>query len=101
LSTKSGESGHFTLGQDPYHGPGQAHGYLFSSNPEFPFPPSLLNIFTEIKDRLSIDMPPNGDLTVGQIKRVFLLNATLMFEAHEAGSHQGKRLEELQMKSSE
>jgi uracil-DNA glycosylase len=82
------------LGQDPYHGPGQAHGLSFSVQPGIPFPPSLLNIFKEIKTDLSIDMPPNGDLTRWANQGVFLLNATLTVRAHEAGSHQGKGWEE-------
>lgn len=82
------------LGQDPYHGPGQAHGLSFSVKPGIPFPPSLLNIFKEIKTDLSIDMPPNGDLTRWATQGVFLLNATLTVRAHEAGSHQGKGWEE-------
>ncbi len=82
------------LGQDPYHGSGQAHGLSFSVLPGIPFPPSLLNIFKEIKADLSIDMPPNGDLTRWVNQGVFLLNATLTVRAHEAGSHQGKGWEE-------
>jgi uracil-DNA glycosylase len=82
------------LGQDPYHGAGQAHGLSFSVQPGIPFPPSLLNIFKEIKTDLSIDMPPNGDLTRWANQGVFLLNATLTVRAHEAGSHQGKGWEE-------
>jgi uracil-DNA glycosylase len=82
------------LGQDPYHGLGQAHGLSFSVKPGIPFPPSLLNIFKEIKTDLSIDMPPNGDLTRWANQGVFLLNATLTVRAHEAGSHQGKGWEE-------
>jgi len=82
------------LGQDPYHGPGQAHGLSFSVKPGIPFPPSLLNIFKEIKTDLGIDMPPNGDLTRWASQGVFLLNATLTVRAHEAGSHQGKGWEE-------
>lgn len=82
------------LGQDPYHGVGQAHGLSFSVKPGIPFPPSLLNIFKEIKTDLGIDMPPNGDLTRWANQGVFLLNATLTVRAHEAGSHQGKGWEE-------
>ncbi|MFT4856270.1 MAG: uracil-DNA glycosylase [Algoriphagus sp.] len=82
------------LGQDPYHGPGQAHGLSFSVKPGIPFPPSLLNVFKEIKTDLSIDMPPNGDLTRWANQGVFLLNATLTVRAYEAGSHQGKGWEE-------
>ncbi len=78
------------LGQDPYHGPGQAHGLSFSVRPGVPFPPSLLNIFKEIKLDLGQDLPPDGDLTRWADQGVFLLNATLTVRAHQAGSHQGK-----------
>lgn len=78
------------LGQDPYHGPGQAHGLSFSVRPGVPFPPSLLNIFKEIKLDLGQDLPPDGDLTRWTDQGVFLLNATLTVRAHQAGSHQGK-----------
>ncbi len=82
------------LGQDPYHGPGQAHGLSFSVRPGVPFPPSLLNIFKEIKADLGIAMPPNGDLTRWADQGVFLLNATLSVRAHQAGSHQKRGWEE-------
>ena len=82
------------LGQDPYHGPGQAHGLSFSVKPGIPFPPSLLNIFKELKSDLSLDLPPNGDLTRWADQGVFLLNATLTVRAHQAGSHQKKGWEE-------
>lgn len=82
------------LGQDPYHGPGQAHGLSFSVKPGVPFPPSLLNIFKEIKADLGIDMPPNGDLTRWADQGVFLLNATLTVRANEAGSHQNQGWEQ-------
>lgn len=82
------------LGQDPYHGLGQAHGLSFSVRPGVPFPPSLLNIFKEIKADLGKDMPPNGDLTRWADQGVFLLNATLTVRANEAGSHQKKGWEE-------
>jgi uracil-DNA glycosylase len=78
------------LGQDPYHGPGQAHGLSFSVKPGIPFPPSLLNIFKEIKADLGNDMPPNGDLTRWANQGVFLLNATLTVRASQAGSHQNR-----------
>ncbi len=78
------------LGQDPYHGPGQAHGLSFSVKPGIPFPPSLLNIFKEIKSDIGIDMPPNGDLTRWADQGVFLLNATLTVRANQAGSHQNQ-----------
>lgn len=82
------------LGQDPYHGPGQAHGLSFSVKPGIPFPPSLLNIFKEIKSDLGKDLPSNGDLTRWADQGVFLLNATLTVRAHQAGSHQKKGWEE-------
>lgn len=78
------------LGQDPYHGPGQAHGLSFSVKPGVPFPPSLLNILKEIKSDIGIDMPPNGDLTRWSNQGVFLLNATLTVRANQAGSHQNQ-----------
>lgn len=76
------------LGQDPYHGPGQAHGLSFSVAPGVPFPPSLLNIFKELKRDLGLDLPPNGDLSRWAAQGVFLLNATLTVRANAAGSHQ-------------
>lgn len=82
------------LGQDPYHGPDQAHGLSFSVKPGIPFPPSLLNIFKEIKADLGKDMPPNGDLTRWADQGVFLLNATLTVQATLAGSHQNKGWEQ-------
>jgi len=82
------------LGQDPYHGPNQAHGLSFSVKSGVPFPPSLLNIFKEIKSDIGKDVPPNGDLTRWADQGVFLLNATLTVRAHEAGSHQKKGWEE-------
>lgn len=78
------------LGQDPYHGPSQAHGLSFSVKPGVPFPPSLLNIFKEIKSDIGIDLPPNGDLTRWADQGVFLLNATLTVRANQAGSHQNR-----------
>lgn len=78
------------LGQDPYHGPGQAHGLSFSVKPGIPFPPSLLNIFKEIKSDIGTDMPPNGDLTRWADQGVFLLNAILTVRANQAGSHQNQ-----------
>lgn len=78
------------LGQDPYHGPGQAHGLSFSVKPGVPFPPSLLNIFKEIRADIGTEMPPNGDLTRWADQGVFLLNATLTVRANQAGSHQNQ-----------
>lgn len=78
------------LGQDPYHGPGQAHGLCFSVNDGIEFPPSLVNIFKEIQRDLRISFPSTGNLTRWAKQGVLLLNATLTVEAHQAGSHQGK-----------
>ena len=82
------------IGQDPYHGPGQAHGLCFSVNDGVVFPPSLQNIFKEIKSDLGTPIPPNGDLTRWANQGVLLLNATLTVRAHQAGSHQRKGWEE-------
>ena len=82
------------LGQDPYHGPGQAHGLCFSVNDGVAFPPSLQNIFKEIKSDLGIDIPTSGNLTRWANQGVLLLNATLTVRAHQAGSHQRKGWEE-------
>ena len=82
------------LGQDPYHGPGQAQGLCFSVPDGVPFPPSLRNIFKELKDDLGIAMPKSGNLTKWAKQGVFLLNATLTVRQHQAGSHQGKGWEE-------
>lgn len=76
------------IGQDPYHGPGQAHGLCFSVNDGIPFPPSLVNIFKEIKDDIGTDIPATGNLTRWAQQGVLLLNATLTVRAHQAGSHQ-------------
>ena len=78
------------LGQDPYHGAGQANGLCFSVNKGIPFPPSLLNIFKEIQSDLGTPIPQDGDLTRWSDQGVLLLNATLTVAAHRAGSHQGK-----------
>jgi len=78
------------LGQDPYHGEGQANGLAFSVTPGIPFPPSLLNIFKELKTDLGVPLPPDGDLTRWAAQGVFLLNATLTVRANEAGSHQNQ-----------
>ena len=82
------------IGQDPYHGPGQAHGLCFSVNDGVSFPPSLQNIFKEIHDDLGIPMPTTGNLTRWAEQGVLLLNATLTVRAHQAGSHQHKGWEE-------
>ncbi len=78
------------LGQDPYHGPDQANGLCFSVKNGVPFPPSLVNIFKEIKNDLGIEIPANGDLERWAKQGVLLLNATLTVQAHQAGSHQNK-----------
>ncbi|MDN3670151.1 uracil-DNA glycosylase [Echinicola jeungdonensis] len=82
------------LGQDPYHGPGQAHGLSFSVPEGVPFPPSLLNIFKELKQDVGAEVPPNGNLERWADQGVLLLNATLTVEARKAGSHQRKGWEE-------
>lgn len=82
------------LGQDPYHGPGQAHGLCFSVPAEVQPPPSLVNIFKELHDDLGVPIPSSGTLDTWAQQGVFLLNATLTVRAHTAGSHQGKGWEE-------
>lgn len=82
------------IGQDPYHGPGQAHGLCFSVNDEVAFPPSLQNIFKEIHDDLGMPIPASGNLTRWAEQGVLLLNATLTVRAHQAGSHQRRGWEE-------
>jgi len=76
------------IGQDPYHGPGQAHGLCFSVKVGVDFPPSLRNIFKEINADLGSPIPANGDLTRWANQGVLLLNATLTVRAHQAASHQ-------------
>lgn len=78
------------LGQDPYHGRGQAHGLSFSVPDGVPPPPSLQNIFKEIRDDLGTPIPTSGNLDRWAHQGVLLLNATLTVEAGQAGSHQGK-----------
>ena len=78
------------LGQDPYHGPGQANGLCFSVNPGVPLPPSLRNIYQELETDLGVAPPANGDLSGWARQGVLLLNATLSVRAHQAGSHQNK-----------
>ena len=78
------------LGQDPYHGPNQAHGLCFSVMPGISPPPSLINIFKEIEDDLGIPAPKHGCLQSWAEQGVLLLNATLTVERAHAGSHQGK-----------
>jgi len=78
------------IGQDPYHGPGQAHGLCFSVNDGIKFPPSLVNIFKEISKDSGLPYPTSGNLERWSEQGVLLINATLTVRAHEAGSHQRK-----------
>ena len=78
------------LGQDPYHGPGQAHGLCFSVRAGVPAPPSLVNIFKELHDDLGIDPPPTTATSSRGPQGVLLLNTTLTVRAGQAASHQGK-----------
>jgi uracil-DNA glycosylase len=82
------------IGQDPYHGPGQAHGLCFSVQEGVGFPPSLINIFKEIELDLGIKSPVSGNLGRWARQGVLLLNATLTVRAHQAGSHQRKGWEQ-------
>lgn len=78
------------IGQDPYHQPGQANGLCFSVSPGVAKPPSLVNIFKELKDDLGIPIPSTGNLEAWADQGVLLLNATLTVRQAQAGSHQGK-----------
>ena len=78
------------LGQDPYHGEGQAHGLCFSVKEGTPLPPSLKNIFKELKDDLGIDAPPSGELVGWAKQGVLLLNTTLTVRESSPQSHKGK-----------
>jgi len=82
------------LGQDPYHGPSQANGMCFSVNPGIKLPPSLQNIYKEIKSDTGVGPPSNGDLTSWAEQGVLLLNATLTVVAGNAASHAGKGWED-------
>jgi uracil-DNA glycosylase len=82
------------LGQDPYHGPGQAHGFCFSVMPGVDIPPSLANIYKELQDDLSITPARHGCLTHWAQQGVLLLNAVLTVERARAASHQGKGWEQ-------
>ena len=82
------------LGQDPYHGPGQAHGLCFSVLPGTRIPPSLANIYREIESDLGIAKPAHGYLQSWADQGVLLLNAVLTVERGQAGSHQGKGWEQ-------
>jgi uracil-DNA glycosylase len=78
------------LGQDPYHGPGQAHGLCFSVRDGVRLPPSLVNIYAELASDLGIVAPPGGDLSAWARQGVLLLNTTLTVRGGAAASHQGK-----------
>lgn len=78
------------LGQDPYHGPGQAHGLCFSVPEGVRTPPSLVNIYKELRDDLGVEIPPHGNLEHWAKQGVLLLNTCLTVEAGRAGSHAGK-----------
>ena len=82
------------LGQDPYHGPNQAHGLCFSVLPGVKVPPSLANMYKELADDLGIEQPGHGCLTSWAKQGVLLLNATLTVEQANAGAHQGKGWEQ-------
>ena len=82
------------IGQDPYHGPGQAHGLCFSVKNGIDFPPSLVNIFKEIELDMGFGSPESGNLESWAAQGVLLLNATLTVRAHQAGSHQKKGWEQ-------
>lgn len=82
------------IGQDPYHGPGQANGLCFSVNPGIEIPPSLRNIFKEIHDDTGAPIPENGDLTRWARQGVLLLNSSLTVREHQPKSHAGMGWEE-------
>ena len=82
------------LGQDPYHGPGQAHGLCFSVKPDVEIPPSLVNIYQELHDDLGCYIPNNGYLKKWAGQGVLLLNTVLTVRAHQANSHQGRGWEQ-------
>ena len=82
------------LGQDPYHGPGQANGLCFSVNQGVAMPPSLVNIFKEVSADTGAPLPADGDLGRWARQGVLLLNATLTVDAHQPGSHQGRGWEQ-------
>ena len=77
------------LGQDPYHGDGQAHGLCFSVKPDVEIPPSLENIYKELHDDCGCYVPDNGYLTKWADQGVMLLNTVLTVRAHQANSHRG------------
>ena len=83
------------LGQDPYHGAGQAYGLAFSVRPGVKVPPSLVNIYKELHSDVGVEIPNHGDLRAWAAQGVLLLNAVLTVRAGEAGSHAGKGWESL------
>lgn len=83
------------LGQDPYHGPGQAHGLSFSVRDGVRVPPSLLNIYKELRSDLGLEIPAHGNLTRWAQQGVLLLNAALTVEDGKPASHQGRGWEEI------
>ncbi len=82
------------IGQDPYHGEGQANGLCFSVGDGVPFPPSLDNIFKEVRDDVGTPVPPSGNLDRWAEQGVLLLNSVLTVRAHEAASHAGRGWEQ-------
>ena len=82
------------IGQDPYHGEGQANGLCFSVDDGVPFPPSLKNIFTEVSSDIGVPVPTSGNLDRWAEQGVLLLNAVLTVRAHEAASHAGRGWEQ-------
>ncbi|MBQ9030477.1 MAG: uracil-DNA glycosylase [Parasporobacterium sp.] len=82
------------LGQDPYHGDGQAHGLCFSVNQGVEIPPSLVNIYKELHDDIGFEIPSHGNLTHWAEQGVLLLNTVLTVRAHQANSHRGMGWEE-------
>ena len=82
------------LGQDPYHGEGQAHGLCFSVKPDVDIPPSLVNIYKELEEDLGCYIPNNGYLVKWAKQGVLLLNTVLTVRAHQANSHQGRGWEQ-------
>jgi uracil-DNA glycosylase len=88
--TAYGDANVLILGQDPYHGAGQAHGLAFSVQPGVPLPPSLRNIFKELREDIGCPIPNNGYLVPWAEQGVMLLNAVLTVREAEPNSHQGK-----------
>lgn len=88
------------LGQDPYHGDGQAHGLCFSVKPDVEIPPSLVNIYKELHDDCGCYIPDNGYLTKWAKQGVLLLNTVLTVRAHQANSHRGLDGKNLPMQQS-